>query len=196
MALWGWMAYVICEDGNGFSLSRAFQHYYLHAWHTLCCQACQRHRKVGIKSHKWYMNSKRLCGFGLVLTPRERHAIIQKLQNDVGAKSEPTHFHGSNLELDAQIGKFWPTPWCIYADRFLCKTFINICFYLIWRYWWSSWFLYRYSLSLFLPSIIKGMGFQDLEAQAMSAPPYAIGKSTSSHCCYVYTQDLANQVML
>lgn len=92
MALWGWMAYVICEDGNGFSLSRAFQHYYLHAWHTLCCQACQRHRKVGIKSHKWYMNSKRLCGFGLVLTPRERHAIIQKLQNDVGAKSEPTHF--------------------------------------------------------------------------------------------------------
>lgn len=33
-----------------------------------------------------------------------------------------------------------------------------------------------YSLSLFLPSIIQGMGFTDLRAQAMSAPPYAIGK--------------------
>lgn len=31
-------------------------------------------------------------GSGIVLTPRERHAIIQRLQDDVGAKSESTHF--------------------------------------------------------------------------------------------------------
>jgi hypothetical protein len=39
-----------------------------------------------------------------------------------------------------------------------------------------------YSLSLFLPSIISGMGFTNLTAQAMSAPPYAIGKC----CSYLF----------
>lgn len=33
-----------------------------------------------------------------------------------------------------------------------------------------------YSLSMFMPSIINGMGFTALTAQAMSAPPYAFGK--------------------
>lgn len=35
-----------------------------------------------------------------------------------------------------------------------------------------------YSLSMFMPSIISGMGFTALTAQAMSAPPYAFGKDT------------------
>ncbi|KAI7879937.1 MFS general substrate transporter [Lichtheimia hyalospora FSU 10163] len=86
-----------------------------------------------------------------ILTPRERHAIIQRLQDDFGAKSESTHFSWKQFRAGC-------TDW-----KVLAHSLVYIC---------GS--IPLYSLSLFLPSIIKGMGFQDLEAQAMSAPPYAI----------------------
>ena len=42
----------------------------------------------------WLICGKRLYVIldYLALTPRERHAIIQRLQDDFGAKSESTHF--------------------------------------------------------------------------------------------------------
>lgn len=37
-----------------------------------------------------------------------------------------------------------------------------------------------YGLTLFLPSIVRNMGFENLEAQAMTVPPYVIGKHLAS----------------
>ncbi|CAO3643363.1 unnamed protein product [Cunninghamella echinulata] len=84
------------------------------------------------------------------INERERELVLHRLKVDAGPSTE-THF--SWIQFRAAF-----TDWKVYMH-----SLIYIC---------GSTPLY--SLSLFLPSIIKGMGFTDLTAQAMSAPPYAI----------------------
>ncbi|CAO3613669.1 unnamed protein product [Cunninghamella blakesleeana] len=84
------------------------------------------------------------------LNEREREVILNRLEADAGPSTE-THF--SWVQFRAAF-----LDWKVYMHCIIyicCSTPL-------------------YSLSLFLPSIIKGMGFTSLTAQAMSAPPYAI----------------------
>ncbi|KAI8366978.1 major facilitator superfamily domain-containing protein [Choanephora cucurbitarum] len=84
------------------------------------------------------------------INDREREIIIHRLRKDAGPSTE-TIFS-------------WRQFRAAFTDyRVYVHSLIYIC---------GSTPLY--SLSLFLPSIIQGMGFTDLRAQAMSAPPYAI----------------------
>ncbi|CAO3622266.1 unnamed protein product [Mucor hiemalis] len=84
------------------------------------------------------------------LNEREREIVVQRLKEDAGPSTE-THFS-------------WKQFWSAFTDyRVYIHSLIYIC---------GSTPLY--SLSLFLPSIISEMGFTNLTAQAMSAPPYAI----------------------
>ncbi|KAI9276867.1 major facilitator superfamily domain-containing protein [Phascolomyces articulosus] len=85
-----------------------------------------------------------------VLTERERAYVMGRLKKDAGPATE-THF---------SMKQFWMafTDWKIYAHSLI----------------YIAGSIPLYSMSLFLPSIIKGMGFESLEAQAMTAPPYAI----------------------
>ncbi|KAI9323602.1 major facilitator superfamily domain-containing protein [Dichotomocladium elegans] len=85
-----------------------------------------------------------------VLTDTERRAIMERLRVDAGPATE-THF--SWVQFRSAF-----TDWKVYMHGFIYITGA----------------IPLYSLSLFLPSIIKGMGFQDLNAQAMTAPPYVI----------------------
>jgi hypothetical protein len=87
----------------------------------------------------------------IVLNEREREIVIQRLKEDAGPSTE-THFSWKQFRAAF-------TDWRVYMH-----SLIYIC---------GSTPLY--SLSLFLPSIISEMGFTNLTAQAMSAPPYAIG---------------------
>ncbi|ORZ24253.1 major facilitator superfamily domain-containing protein [Absidia repens] len=84
------------------------------------------------------------------INERERAIVLNRLTVDAGPSTE-THFSWKQF-----FAAF--TDWKVYMH-----SLIYIC---------GSTPLY--SLSLFLPSIIKGMGYTDLAAQAMSAPPYAI----------------------
>ncbi|SAM04889.1 hypothetical protein [Absidia glauca] len=84
------------------------------------------------------------------INERERAIIIHRLTVDAGPSTE-THFSWKQFRAVF-------TDWKVYMH-----SLIYIC---------GSTPLY--SLSLFLPSIIKGMGYTELAAQAMSAPPYAI----------------------
>ena len=43
-----------------------------------------------------------------------------------------------------------------------------------------------FSLSMFLPSIIRDLGFDDIKAQAMISPIYAIGKIKGYILYYIY----------
>lgn len=90
----------------------------------------------------------------VVINEREREIVVQRLKEDAGPSNE-TEF--SWVQFRAAF-----TDWRVYAH-----SLVYIC---------GSTPLY--SLSLFLPSIIQGMGFTNLRAQAMTAPPYAIGKNT------------------
>jgi hypothetical protein len=86
-----------------------------------------------------------------VINEREREIVVQRLKADAGPSTE-THFS-------------WKQFRAAFTDyKVYMHSLIYIC---------GSTPLY--SLSLFLPSIIQGMGFTDIRAQAMSAPPYAIG---------------------
>lgn len=76
--------------------------------------------------------------------------MIHTLKKDAGPATE-THFSWYQLRAAFLDWKVWT------------HSLIYIC---------GS--IPLYSLSLFLPSIISGMGFSNLAAQAMSAPPYAI----------------------
>ncbi|KAG0174546.1 hypothetical protein DFQ28_005881 [Apophysomyces sp. BC1034] len=95
------------------------------------------------------------------LTERERDAVVLRLKNDAGPSTE-THF-----------------SWKQFRDAFLdWKVYMHALVYIC-----GSTPLY--SLSLFLPSIISGMGYTDLSAQAMSAPPYAVvlvAMHADKHC--------------
>ncbi|KAF7723576.1 hypothetical protein EC973_001817 [Apophysomyces ossiformis] len=84
------------------------------------------------------------------LNERERAIVVQRLKKDAGPSTE-THF-----------------SWKQFRSAFLdWKVYMHALVYIC-----GSTPLY--SLSLFLPSIISGMGYTDLSAQAMSAPPYAV----------------------
>jgi hypothetical protein len=87
----------------------------------------------------------------IVINDREREIVIHRLKEDAGPSTE-THFSWKQFRAAF-------TDWRVYMH-----ALIYIC---------GSTPLY--SLSLFLPSIISEMGFTNLTAQAMSAPPYAIG---------------------
>ncbi|KAI8334654.1 major facilitator superfamily domain-containing protein [Chlamydoabsidia padenii] len=84
------------------------------------------------------------------INKRERAIVIHRLTVDAGPSTE-THFS-------------WKQFWSVFTDW---KVYMHIIIYI-------CGLTPLYSLSLFLPSIIKGMGYTDLAAQAMSAPPYAI----------------------
>jgi hypothetical protein len=88
----------------------------------------------------------------IVLNERERELVIRRLRADAGPATEQ---HFSWVQFRAAF-----TDYKVYLH-----SLVYIC---------GS--IPLYSLSLFLPSIISGMGFTNLTAQAMSAPPYAIGK--------------------
>lgn len=84
------------------------------------------------------------------MNERERAIIVSRIKVDVGPATER---HFSWRQFWASF-KDWKTY--VYAIMSLCAC------------------TPMYSLSMFMPSIIKGMGFTDLKAQAMSAPPYAV----------------------
>ncbi|CAO3665000.1 unnamed protein product [Umbelopsis vinacea] len=84
------------------------------------------------------------------LNERERELVIRRLRADAGPATEQ---HFSWVQFRAAF-----TDYKVYLH-----SLVYIC---------GS--IPLYSLSLFLPSIISGMGFTNLTAQAMSAPPYAI----------------------
>ncbi|KAK9761837.1 hypothetical protein K7432_012961 [Basidiobolus ranarum] len=87
------------------------------------------------------------------LTEEERKLLTDRLKHDAGAASE-TEF-----------------SWKQFKDAFIdWKVYLHMIVYI-------SGSVPLYSLSLFLPSIVSGMGFTSLTAQLMSAPPYAIA------CC-------------
>ncbi|KAK9680510.1 hypothetical protein K7432_015913, partial [Basidiobolus ranarum] len=84
------------------------------------------------------------------LTEEERKLLMDRLKHDAGAASE-TEF-----------------SWKQFKDAFIdWKIYLHMIVYIA-----GSTPLY--SLSLFLPSIVSGMGFTSLTAQLMSAPPYAV----------------------
>ncbi|KAI9268042.1 major facilitator superfamily domain-containing protein [Phascolomyces articulosus] len=84
------------------------------------------------------------------LTERERAHVVKRLREDAGPATE-THF--SMKQFKSAV-----TEWKVYMYGLI--------------YILGS--IPLYSMSLFLPSIIKGISFESLEAQAMTAPPYAI----------------------
>ncbi|CAM0138532.1 hypothetical protein VKS41_007148 [Umbelopsis sp. WA50703] len=84
------------------------------------------------------------------LNDREREIVIRRLRADAGPATEQ-HFS-------------WKQFRAAFTDY---KVYMHSLVYICGA-------TPLYSLSLFLPSIISGMGFTNLTAQAMSAPPYAI----------------------
>ena len=89
----------------------------------------------------------------IVLNERERTVFLGIMTADAG----PTSEIASNFSWRQCRAVF--TDWMTYAYSFLALCDI----------------VGIYSVSMFLPSIIHGMGFSALEAQAMSSPPYVIG---------------------
>ncbi|KAG2222936.1 hypothetical protein INT45_012914 [Circinella minor] len=83
------------------------------------------------------------------LNERERAIILDRNKKDDGITTD-THFTWK------QVGST-VIDWKIYAFAlvYLCGS------------------IPVYSLSMFMPSIVRGMGFESLTAQAMSSPPYA-----------------------
>ncbi|CAO3685517.1 unnamed protein product [Rhizopus stolonifer] len=84
------------------------------------------------------------------INEREREIVVQRLKEDAGPSTE-TDFS-------------WKQFRSAFTDY---KVYMHALIYICGA-------TPLYSLSLFLPSIIQGMGFTDLRAQAMTAPPYAI----------------------
>ncbi|KAK9761586.1 hypothetical protein K7432_013417 [Basidiobolus ranarum] len=84
------------------------------------------------------------------LNEEERMYVMDRLKHDAGAASE-THFSWKQCK-DAFI------DWKVYFHMIISISAT----------------IPLYSLSLFFPTIIGGMGFTNLTAQLMSAPPYAV----------------------
>ncbi|KAI8148988.1 major facilitator superfamily domain-containing protein [Fennellomyces sp. T-0311] len=84
------------------------------------------------------------------LNEREREIIVTRNKRDAGSASD-THFSW------AQVGSTF-VDWKIYAYSitYLCAA------------------IPVYSFSMFMPSIVNGMGYTALNAQAMSSAPYAV----------------------
>ncbi|CDS05759.1 hypothetical protein LRAMOSA08287 [Lichtheimia ramosa] len=88
------------------------------------------------------------------LNERERASLMKRLETDwtaAGVVEDDTKSPMS--EIRAAF-----TDWKMYHMAFTC-------------FFGSSVF---YGLTLFLPSIVRNMGFENLEAQAMTVPPYVI----------------------
>lgn len=85
------------------------------------------------------------------MNEREREIIVQRLLEDVGPATE-THFS-------------WRQVWSALLDW---KMYMYSASYILGA-------SVVYSLAMFMPSLVRGMGFTDINAQAMSAPPYVVG---------------------
>ncbi|KAG1057285.1 hypothetical protein G6F43_000860 [Rhizopus delemar] len=84
------------------------------------------------------------------ISDREREVVIHRLKKDAGPANQ-THFSWKQFRSAFTDYKVY-----YHALIFLCGC------------------IPLYSLSLFMPSIIEGMGFTELNAQAMTAPPYGL----------------------
>ncbi|KAI7871501.1 major facilitator superfamily domain-containing protein [Spinellus fusiger] len=84
------------------------------------------------------------------LTEREREIILHRIEQD-SVSSDDTGFSWTQFRMAI-------TDWKVYLYGFIHMTGA----------------VPLYSLGLFLPSIINGMGYTKITAQAMSAPPYAV----------------------
>jgi hypothetical protein len=142
--------------GNGFSSLRVFPLSFWPLLVTLCFPIFLKTQNVsGIVEEISKTGSSTLITLVyvfIVLNERERELVVRRLRLDAGPATEQ---HFSWVQFRAAF-----TDYKVYLH-----SLVYIC---------GS--IPLYSLSLFLPSIISGMGFTNLTAQAMSAPPYAIGK--------------------
>jgi len=93
------------------------------------------------------------------LTPEERELATQRLQHSEEMDDQgivPDH-----IETKSPV---WSTLLSVLKDwKLYLHCLIGLCGFPM------------YCLSLFLPSIIKELGYTSLTAQAMSAPPYIVG---------------------
>lgn len=87
----------------------------------------------------------------IVLTPDEQEKVTKLIEHD--SPSREKHFSWKQVRMAF-------TDWKMYA-------FGSI--YLL-----SATCMYAYAM--FLPTIVVGMGYSNLSAQLMSAPPYGVGK--------------------
>ncbi|KAI8145519.1 major facilitator superfamily domain-containing protein [Fennellomyces sp. T-0311] len=89
------------------------------------------------------------------INEREKQIVINRIKEDAGPATE-THFS-------------WKQFFAAFKDiklYFMSVILICVC-------------CPMYSLSLFMPTIIRDMGFTNLTAQAMSAPPYVFACATT-----------------
>lgn len=87
------------------------------------------------------------------MNEREREIIVHRLSEDAGPATE-THFS-------------WRQVWSALLDW---KMYMYSASYILGA-------SVVYALAMFMPSLVRGMGFTDINAQAMSAPPYVFGIS-------------------
>ncbi|KAF2800959.1 MFS general substrate transporter [Melanomma pulvis-pyrius CBS 109.77] len=85
------------------------------------------------------------------LTPDERIRALRRLRDDGQARAETESFDRKYVFAAAKDWKTWGYALCYMGC--LCPL---------------------YSFSLFLPTILLGMGYKDTKAQLMSVPPYAV----------------------
>ncbi|KAG2219052.1 hypothetical protein INT45_008896 [Circinella minor] len=84
------------------------------------------------------------------LNDREREIILMRNKRDAGITSD-VHFSWSQVRSTFMDWKVY-----VYASIFLTSC------------------IPVYGLSMFMPSIVKGMGYESVTAQAMSSPPYVL----------------------
>ncbi|KAI7849057.1 major facilitator superfamily domain-containing protein [Circinella umbellata] len=84
------------------------------------------------------------------LNEREREIILMRNKRDAGITSD-VHFSWSQVRSTFLDWKVY-----VYASIFLTSC------------------IPVYGLSMFMPSIVKGMGYESVTAQAMSSPPYVL----------------------
>ncbi|KAF2713287.1 bodown198 [Pleomassaria siparia CBS 279.74] len=85
------------------------------------------------------------------LTPDERIRALRRLRDDGQARAETESFDRKYVFAAVKDWKTWVYSLCYMGC--LCPL---------------------YSFSLFLPTILLGMGYKDTKAQLMSVPPYAV----------------------
>ncbi|KAI7881293.1 MFS general substrate transporter [Lichtheimia hyalospora FSU 10163] len=93
------------------------------------------------------------------LSATEKEAIVYMIDHDSPAKEK--HFSWRQVAMALM-------DWKTYAVGSI-QLFTAVC---------------MYSFSLFLPSIIVGMGYNNIHAQLMSAPPYAVACTLTMICAY------------
>jgi hypothetical protein len=88
------------------------------------------------------------------LKPEERKEVVRRLEEDRGILAD---------EFDLKYIKLAFTDWKIYVHMFIT---IGI-------------YTPLYSISFFMPSIVKNLGYTDTSAQLMTVPPYVV----ACFCC-------------